>query len=167
MGCGAGGPLYTAVPSCVLFVYKVYAQRGMPVSRVVSMRLKEEEADRLRRLSSRLRRSVSETAALLISEKLREEEFPLIEFRSSPRGRQAYVKGTSLAVWEVVLLARQLGMAAGRVAEQLEWPEEWVRAALNYAEAYPEEVEPPVSEAEGVTFERLKRRLPWLERAPV
>jgi uncharacterized protein (DUF433 family) len=137
------------------------------MSRVVSMRLKEEEADRLLRLSRRLSRSVSETAALLITEKLREEDFPLIEFRSSPLGRQAYVKGTSLAVWEVVLVARQLGMDARRVAEHLEWPEERVRAALNYAEAYPEEVEPLVSEAEGVTFERLKRRLPWLERASV
>jgi uncharacterized protein (DUF433 family) len=54
------------------------------------------------------------------------------------------VKGTSLAVWEVVLVARQLGMDARRVAEHLEWPEERVRAALSYAEAYPEEVEPPV-----------------------
>jgi hypothetical protein len=50
---------------------------GIPVSRVVSMRLKDPEADRLLRLSRRLRRSVSKTAALLISEKLREEEFPL------------------------------------------------------------------------------------------
>jgi uncharacterized protein (DUF433 family) len=137
------------------------------MSRVVSMRLREEEADRLLRLSRRLRRSVSETAALLITEKLREEEFPLIEFRGSPLGRQAYVKGTSLAVWEVLLVARQLGMDARRVAEHLGWPEERVRAALNYAEAYPEEVEPLVSEAEGVTFERLKRRLPWLERVSV
>jgi uncharacterized protein (DUF433 family) len=137
------------------------------MSRVVSMRLKEEEADRLLRLSRRLRRSVSETAALLITEKLREEEFPLIEFRGSPLGRQAYVKGTSLAVWEVVLVARQLGMDARRVAEHLGWQEERVQAALNYAEAYPEEVGPLVSEAESVTFERLKRRLPWLERASV
>jgi uncharacterized protein (DUF433 family) len=137
------------------------------MSRVVSMRLKEEEADRLLRLSRRLRRSVSETAALLITEKLREEEFPLIEFRSSPMGRQAYVKGTSLAVWEVVLAARQLGMDARRVAEHLEWPEERIQAALNYAEAYPEEAGPLVSGAEGVTFDRLRRRLPWLERVSV
>jgi uncharacterized protein (DUF433 family) len=131
------------------------------------MRLRDQEADRLLRLSRRLRRSVSETAALLISEKLREEEFPLIEFRSSPLGRQPYVKGTSLAVWEVVLVARQLGMDARRVAGHLEWPEEKVRTALSYGEVYPEEVEPLVGEAEAPTFDRLRRRLPWLERAPV
>jgi hypothetical protein len=44
------------------------------MSRVVRMRLKEADADRLLRLSRRPRRSVSETAALLVSEKLREEE---------------------------------------------------------------------------------------------
>jgi uncharacterized protein (DUF433 family) len=137
------------------------------VSRVVSMRLREEEADRLLKLSRHLRRSVSETAALLITENLREEEFPLIEFRGSPLGRQAYVKGTSLAVWEVLLVARQLGMDARRVAKHLGWQEKRVQAALNYAEAYPEEVEPSVSEAEGVTFDRLRRRLPWLERVSV
>ncbi len=112
-----------------------------------------------------MRRSVSETAALLLVEKLREEEFPFIEFRASPSGRLACVKGTGLAVWEVVLVARHLGMDARRVAEHLGWPEERVRAALAYAEAYPEEVEPLVEEAEAATFQRLRRMLPWLEEA--
>jgi uncharacterized protein (DUF433 family) len=150
---------------CIFCLQRLHKEICM--SRVVSMRLKEAEADRLLRLSRRLRRSVSETAALLVSEKLREEEFVLIEFRSSPLGRQPYVKGTSLAVWEVVLLARQLGMDARRAAEHLAWPEERVQAALTYAEAYPEEVEPLVDKAEAVTFDQLKRRLPWLERVSV
>ncbi len=135
------------------------------MSRVISTRLPDPEAERLRQLARRMQRSVSETAALLLREKLREEEFPFIEFRPSTSGRLAYVKGTGLAVWEVVLVARHLGMDVRRVAEHLEWPEEWVRAALAYAEAYPEEVDPLVEEAEAVTFDRLRRMLPWLEEA--
>ncbi len=108
-----------------------------------------------------MRRSVSETAALL----LREEEFPFIEFRPSPSGRPAYVKGTGLAVWEVVLVARHLGMDVRRVAEHLECPEERVRATLAYAEAHPEEVDPLVQKVEEATFERLRCTLPWPEEA--
>ncbi|MDR7434525.1 MAG: DUF433 domain-containing protein [Armatimonadota bacterium] len=133
------------------------------MSRVVSMRLKDAEAEKLKRLAQRLRRSVSETASLLLSEKLREEEFPLIEFRASGLGRQPYIKGTGLAVWEVALVAKQLGMDARKVAEHLGWPEERVQAALRYAEVYPDEVWPLVEEAESTTLQQLRRKLPWLE----
>ncbi|MDR5696057.1 MAG: DUF433 domain-containing protein [Armatimonadota bacterium] len=67
-------------------------------------------------------------------------KFPLIEFRASSLGRQPYIKGTGLAVWEVALVAKQLGMDARKVAEHLGWPEERVQAALRYAEVYPDEV---------------------------
>lgn len=133
------------------------------MSRVISMRLKDAEAERLRRLAERLKRSISETASLLLSEKLREEEFPLVEFRASVAGRQPYIKGTGLAVWEVALVTKHLGMDARKTAEHLGWPEERVHAALSYAQAFPEEVWPLVEEAELMTCERLRRKLPWLE----
>ena len=69
------------------------------MSKVVSMRLKDEQVDRLERAARRLGRSPSEAAALLLEEALRQRDFALIEFRDSPVGRQAYVHGTRLAVW--------------------------------------------------------------------
>jgi len=145
---------------------KYYARllRSSPSARVdvVSLRLSSDEGDRLQRLSRLLSRSVSEAAAMLLAEKLREEDFPFIEFRASPLGRHPYVKGTSLAVWEVVLLGRRFGMDPGRVANNLEWPEAKVRSAFAYAEAFKHEVEPLVEEAERLGPESLKRRVPWL-----
>lgn len=137
------------------------------MSQVVSLRLKDAEASRLGRLARRLRRSPGQAAALLLTEKLREEEFPFIEFRDSLVGRQAYIKGSSLAVWEVVLVARHHELDARRTAEHLEWPEEKVQAALVYAEAYPDEVLPAVEEVESFTFADLKRILPWAREVKV
>jgi hypothetical protein len=41
---------------------------------------------------------------MLIEESLRETEFAYIEFRNSPVGRQAYLKNSNLAVWQVMML---------------------------------------------------------------
>lgn len=126
------------------------------------MRLPEDRAKRLSRLADRFRWSLSEAAAWLLEEKLREMEHPLIEFRDSLHGRQAYVKGSSLAVWEVAWLARHAGSDARELAAYLEWPEEKVAAALAYAEEYPEEIEAAIQDNDRLVLEHLRRRIPWL-----
>jgi uncharacterized protein (DUF433 family) len=108
---------------------------------------------------------VGETAALLLREKVREDAFPFIEFRTSPIGRQPFVKGTSLAVWEVVLLGRKLSMDPERTAAYLRWPEPKVQSAFAYAEAYRDEIEPLVEEAASTTFQDLRRKIPWIREA--
>ena len=77
------------------------------MSKVVSIRLPEETEARLQRLARRLGKTPSETGAMLIEESLRETEFAYIEFRNSPVGRQAYLKNSNLAVWQVMMLAEQ------------------------------------------------------------
>jgi hypothetical protein len=79
------------------------------MSHVVSMRLRDEQMERLRRLARRLGYTPSEASALLLEEALRTAEFAFIQFRNSPGGRQAYVAGSSPAVWEVVMVARGYG----------------------------------------------------------
>ena len=150
---------------------KYYARllRGSPSARaeVVSLRLSSEVGRRLQRLARFGDRSVSETAAMLLTEKLREEDFPFIEFRVSPLGRAPYVEGTSLAVWEVALLGRRFGMDARRVANYLEWPETKVHSAFAYAEAFAHEIRPIVDEVQRRGPEDLKRRIPWLREVRV
>lgn len=144
---------------CVNDVYIRYDVRKM--SRVVSMRLPDPEATRLERLARVMRRSVGETARLLLEEKLREEEFPLVEFRSTSAGRVAHVKGSRLAVWHVALMARSLD--AERLGETLQRRREEIESALAYADAFPDEVEPFVDAATSTTFEEVKRLVPWAE----
>ena len=90
-------------------------------------------------------------------------EFPLIEFRDSPVGRQAYIQGSSLAVWEVMMIARDYNGDATAVARHLRWPEEKVRAAFNYTKAFPDEINQAIAENDAMDFEALKRVLPQIE----
>lgn len=133
-------------------------------SQVVSLRLKETEATYLARQARRMQRTRGETAALLLAEKLREEEFPLIEFRPALAGREAFVRGTRIKVWQVALHARGLKRAASpeHVARALAMPVEKVRAALDYYAAYREEVDAILEDVDATTEQELRRTLPNL-----
>lgn len=133
------------------------------MSQVVSMRLREDQMERLRRMARQLGRSVGETGALLTEEGLRRSEFAFIDFRDSSIGRQAYVQGSRLAVWEVVSIARSYGMDPQRTAEHFHWPLPKVKAAFNYAAAFPEEIETALRDHDALDFAALSRLLPQAE----
>jgi uncharacterized protein (DUF433 family) len=132
------------------------------VSKVVSLRLKDHQARRLERAARRFGRTISETAALLLEEALRQADFAFIEFRDSPVGRQAYLKGSRLAVWQVVSLARSFGGDVDRTARHLEVSSVWVRAALAYAAAYPDEIDAAIEDNQQ-DVAQLMRLIPDLE----
>lgn len=137
------------------------------MSKVVSTRLQDDTFQRLSRIARVLDKTPSDTVATLVEESLREIEFAMIEFRSSPLGRQAFMKGSSLAVWEVIDIAQSYQNDVEKVADHFERPVEWVKAALNYAEAYPEEINFATQDAQAVTFSDLKRLLPNIETVSV
>jgi hypothetical protein len=129
-------------------------------SMVVSMRLPTESGNRLKRLANRHGWTPSDASARLVEEGLRRSEFAFIDFRDSPAGRQAYIQGSSLAVWEVMLLVQSYKADVEAVSKHLKWPEAKVRTAINYAKAFPEEIESALSENAATDFEALKRMLP-------
>jgi len=129
-------------------------------SMVLSMRLPTESGQRLKRMANRHGWTPSDTSARLIEEGLRRSEFAFIDFRDSSAGRQAYLQGSTLAVWEIMLLLRSYRGNITAVAKHLRWPEGKVRAAVNYAEAFPQEIEAAMAENDSADFQRLKRMLP-------
>jgi hypothetical protein len=129
-------------------------------SMVLSMRLPMTSGKRLKRMANRHGWTPSDASARLVEEGLRRSEFAFIDFRDSPAGRQAYIQGSSLAVWEVMLLVRSYKADVSRVAGHLRWPEPKVQAAISYAEAFPEEIQEALSENDSVDFEILKRMAP-------
>jgi hypothetical protein len=104
--------------------------------------------------------TTSDASARLVEEGLRRSEFAFIDFRDSAAGRQACVQGSSLAVWEVMLIARDHRNKATAVAKHLRWPEAKVQAAFNYSKAFPEEIQSAIAENEAMDFEALSRVLP-------
>ena len=136
------------------------------MSRVVTLRLPDETAARLQATARRAGRSVSEIGARSIEEWLRQDEFADIEFRGLAGERHACLKG-ALPVWQVVMVAEGYGMDADRTAAYFGWPVHRIRAAFNYYEAYPEEVEDAITENRSATYDQLKRLLPMIERITV
>ena len=133
------------------------------MSKVVSTRLAEETEARLQRLARRLGKTPSETGAMLIEESLRESEFAYIEFRNSPVGRQAHMKNSNLAVWQVIMLADEYKRDLEKTSTHLQKPIEWVKAAFNYAEAYPEEITLAIEDDLAINYTIIKRILPQTE----
>jgi hypothetical protein len=129
-------------------------------SMVISMRLPAESGKRLKRMASRQGWTPSDASARLVEEGLRRSEFGFIDFRDSPAGRQAYLQGSTLAVWEVMLLIDSYRKDVSAVARHLKWPAVKVQAAVNYAAAFPEEINEAIADNETTNFEALKRMLP-------
>ena len=127
---------------------------------VISMRLPAESGNRLKRMANRHGWTPSDASARLVEEGLRRSEFAYIDFRDSGAGRQAYIQGSTLAVWEVLLLVRGYRADVSAVAKHLKWSEAKVQAAVNYQKAFPEEIEAILSENAATDFEALNRMLP-------
>jgi uncharacterized protein (DUF433 family) len=129
-------------------------------STVISMRLPAASGTRLKRLASRHGWTPSDASARLVEEGLRRTEFAFIDFRDSAAGRQACIQGSSLAVWEIMLLLRSYKDDLAAVAKHLRWPQTKVQAALNYADAFPNEIADALAENDAVDVTTLKRMLP-------
>lgn len=133
------------------------------MSKVVSTRLAANTEARLQRLARRLGKTTSETGAMLIEESLRQNEFAYIEFRNSPIGRQAYMKNSNLAVWQVMMLAQKLNNDIAAIANHLQKSTPWVQAAFNYAEAYDSEIDLAIQDDLAINYTTIKRLLPQTE----
>jgi hypothetical protein len=126
-------------------------------SQVLSLRLKPEQMDRLRKLARRADRKPSELAARLIEEALRMAEFPGIEFRQTIIGRQAYIQGSRITPWFLEILARAYERDVEQIAAHLTWPVHKVQAGLAYVEGFREEIEAAIAENEAYEEEQLKQ----------
>jgi hypothetical protein len=102
----------------------------------------------------------SDASARLVEEGLRRSEFAFIDFRDSSAGRQAYIQGSGLAVWEVILVVHSYKNDLQTVAKHLRWPQAKVQAAVNYAEAFSSEINEALAENEATSFTTMKRMLP-------
>jgi len=133
------------------------------MSQTVSLRLPDELVSRIDRFARMLGNGMTRTRAsvMLLDEALREEEFSGIEFRNTFIGRQAFVKQTGMAVWELIMVARRFEMDAQRTAEYLQLPAETMKAALNYYNAYRDEIDQALADND-IGEERLRRLFPNL-----
>ena len=104
----------------------------------------------------------------VVNERLREAEItrriPGITFVDSPAGgRVARVAGTGLEVFEIVQASRSVEDSWPRLKEAFaHLSDNQLRAALAYAEAYPEEIEEHIRRDEQWTPEETWKRHPFM-----
>jgi uncharacterized protein (DUF433 family) len=82
---------------------------------------------------------ISTLSSLYLKEKALEEEYPGIGFRDAAGGREAYVLGHRVAVWEVLDVYREAKTIA-KTADHFGWPDYLVKCALAYVKALPSEI---------------------------
>jgi uncharacterized protein (DUF433 family) len=121
-----------------LTVYNVYETARMPTV-VQSCRLEKSAAKLLSQHARRRQLDVSTLSSLYLTEKTREEEFPGIGFRDHIGGREAYIFGHRVAVWEVLDVYKEAG-SVKETADHFNWPEYLVKSALDYAKIFRAEV---------------------------
>ncbi|MCW3053794.1 MAG: hypothetical protein JWN14_2964 [Chthonomonadales bacterium] len=133
------------------------------MSQILSLRIPDQMVERLDRFARRLGNGMTRTKAgvMLLEESLREAEFSFVEYRDSPVGRQPYMKGSGLAIWEVILIAKGFDMDAEKIAEHYPYPVPNIQAALNFYEAYHDEIEQAIEDNQ-IGFEAMKRLLPTI-----
>jgi hypothetical protein len=126
----------------------------------IDIEMPDEQAARLDRFAMSVHKSPREATAQLIEEGLRHAEFPAVEFRDSESGRQAYVVGSSLAVWEVAMIGESYGHSAEQTSAHLRWPLSRVELILGYARTYPQEIAAAIKGNRSVSSQDLERSLP-------
>lgn len=120
-------------------VYIVNESAVMPTV-VQSCRIEENHAALLARQAKRRHLEVSTLSSLYLKEKALEEEYPGIGFRDGAGGREAYVQGHRVAVWEVADVLHEVKTVA-KAADHFRWPPALVRCAMAFAKAFRGDIE--------------------------
>jgi uncharacterized protein (DUF433 family) len=98
----------------------------------------------------------------LLEEAVRISRAPGIAFVDSLSGRRAAIAGTATEVWEVVASWKSLEGDTQRLRASYEWlSEAQLRAALNYYDLYPTEIEERLALEKEWTPERVRREFPF------
>jgi hypothetical protein len=106
---------------------------------VQSCRIEATDAALLARQAKRRHIEVSTLSSLYLKEKALEEEFPGIGFRDAVGGREAYVLGHRVAVWEVVDVYQEARSIA-KTSDHFGWPDYLVKCAIAFAREFPEDI---------------------------
>lgn len=135
---GDGAPELSPTRETLDFVHNVH-NTGVMSMAYVSGRVPVRTERLMARQARAARTSKSNLVARYIIEKSLETEFPGISFRDSLSGREAYLTGHRVAVWEVLAVYQETKSIA-KTVRHFRWPRVLVTRALSYARAFPEEI---------------------------
>ena len=128
----------------------------------VSLRIPSETRTAIDAVVRRTGRDFSSVTNEMLAEAVKMRRIPGIVFADSPSGRVARLGGTGLEVWEVIAQYRSLGQAWDVLRQSFHWlSDSQLRAALAYAEAYPEEIDAALEDEASWTPEHIRSTYPF------
>ena len=114
----------------------------------VSVRITAAEKRSLESDARRKGIPTATVAANYIAEGVRRSRFPAVDFRNGAPGRVAYLAGSRWPVWLIVELVRDYSGKLQAAAKHMNRPPALVQMALDYADAYQDEIDADLQLAE-------------------
>jgi hypothetical protein len=106
----------------------------------ISLRVPEQVKHDLEQLARRFGTTPATLGADYLALGVRTAQHPCVEFRQTPAGRLAYLRGVRLPVWMACDTVEECGGDTAKAARLLRLPPLLVKAALAYAKAFPAEI---------------------------
>jgi uncharacterized protein (DUF433 family) len=131
-------------------------------ARPTSIRIPDETRAAIEETCRRTGRDFSSVANEMLAEAVKMRRIPGIAFADGAIGRIARIAGTGVEVFEVAKTHREVGGDLARLRAAYHWlSEQQLRAALAYAQAYPEEIAEQLSEEDRWMPEEVWGRYPF------
>lgn len=130
----------------------------MAKSQPLSIRLSPATDRAVTAEARRLKRSKGAIVEALAEEAMRMRRFPGLGYRGDDAGREPWIMGSGLDVWELCQMIDEYA-SIDELRSAMDLTERQIKLALAYREQYPEEIEAAIAE---------NRRSPeeWLELYP-
>lgn len=132
-------------------------------STTVSLRLRKSTDRLIAREAKRSGRSKGAVVSALAEEALKTQIVPGIAFRGEGWNRRAWVIGTALDVWEVVVALKDFA-SPREMAKKSELSQRQIATALTYYERFPEEIDLAIEE-NALPVDELKSLYPFADVA--
>jgi hypothetical protein len=125
----------------------------------ISLRIKAEVKRELEQIARRFGTTAATLGADYLTQGVRTSAHPSIEFRQTPIGRMAYVRGVRLPVWLALDTIEECKGEVSKAARLLSLPVLLLNSAIAYAKAFPEEIAAD-REAGHASLDDLERLVP-------
>src|SRR5262249_24676183 len=131
-------------------------------SRPVSLRIPDEVRAEIEQTAKRTKRGFSSIANEMLEEAVKMRRVPGIVFADESGQRAARVAGTGLEVWEIIRTYRDADESWETLREAYHWLSDYqLRAALAYAQAYPQEINEQLAEYDRFSIEEVWAKYPF------
>jgi uncharacterized protein (DUF433 family) len=130
----------------------------------VTVKIPRDIHDAIQEIAEGTDRDFDSVATEMLTEATKMRRVPGIKFADAPTGRAPLIEGTGIKVYLVVRSYRTMGEDWESLKEAYDWlTDRQLRAALTYAEVYPEEIERRIQADEYWTPEKLWEKYPFMK----